>query len=551
MPRETDEAGEQKVSKTGMPLGNRQFKIRTFYVAHRGEKRFMLATECARVLGYRDSYLLFNKNRSLHKIIASQQEKDELIHQEILPYSYRSRQIAIVTAKSMFRQFGARVIEGGRRVRDDYWEAKAIKQGFTEDDMAGDKRPGASKARDAAAALAENPPINPGNPESHQEIIYSDATMGNLNPSHGPPGILWPQINSEDSRLRAYGSVQRPRQGITGAPYQDRTQTTPVGDVLHQATNAAELNKTVAQQRGIRNKLQTDHWNRERESPVPTPRQKVDQSPIVTHSPHLPSSTIMNTGHQSMLQHQTSQMMSPQQAYSHQQSHQQNLPAQPPARGGIHTRSSISSYSSGHAPNPSPYSGYHHQQPPLWGHPPPHPQPQQSPLSAHHPGLPHYSPSTHHQQPPQVEHHPPQSPHSQPQQQQQQQQLQLQQQQHHPHHHQQQQEEGQPQQQPPQLPHNQSSGTMHAGITYQTMAGMPSGPSGYSQPGAMAGVRSMYPPHSGSPSHQQYLQQHQTTAAPQAGMQGWAPPQQQQQQQQGQQQGQQGWQQGYPASSAY
>lgn len=63
IPREIDEAGEQKVSPTGEPLGNRQFKVRTFYVAHRGEKRFMLATECARVLGYEDSYLLFNKYR--------------------------------------------------------------------------------------------------------------------------------------------------------------------------------------------------------------------------------------------------------------------------------------------------------------------------------------------------------------------------------------------------------------------------------------------------------------------------------------------------------
>ena len=137
IPREFDEAGERKISLTGEPLENRQFRMRTFQVPCRGEKRFMLATECARVLGYRDSYLLFDKNRALYKITATQQEKDELIHQEILPYSYRSRHITMVTAKSVFRNFGARVIEGGRRVRDDYWEAKAIRQGCTEDDLAG------------------------------------------------------------------------------------------------------------------------------------------------------------------------------------------------------------------------------------------------------------------------------------------------------------------------------------------------------------------------------------------------------------------------------
>ena len=138
----------------------------------------MLATECARVLGYRDSYLLFNKNRTLHKLIATQAEKDDLIQREILPYSYRSRQIAIITAKLIFRRFGSRVIEGGRRVRDDYWEAKAIKQGFTEEDMAGDKRSGATKAREAAAALeANNDPSNSIGFGQHQDMIYANAGM--------------------------------------------------------------------------------------------------------------------------------------------------------------------------------------------------------------------------------------------------------------------------------------------------------------------------------------------------------------------------------------
>lgn len=117
IPREYDEAGERKIDSMGNPLGGRAFQCRTFYVLKRGQKLFMLATECARVLGYRDSYLLFNKNRSLYKIIVTQVEKDDLIAQDILPYSYHSRQIAIVTAKSMFRQFGSRLILNGRYQR--------------------------------------------------------------------------------------------------------------------------------------------------------------------------------------------------------------------------------------------------------------------------------------------------------------------------------------------------------------------------------------------------------------------------------------------------
>ncbi|MCJ1279582.1 hypothetical protein MMC21_007406 [Puttea exsequens] len=145
IPREFDKAGERKVSPQGHALDGREFKLRTFSVSNRGEKMFMLANQCATVLRYRDSNVLFNKNRSLYKIITTQAEKDELIHREILPYCYRSREIAIVTAKSMFRQFGAHVFVDGRRVKDGYWEAKARNQGFTEDDLAGEKRRGVAK----------------------------------------------------------------------------------------------------------------------------------------------------------------------------------------------------------------------------------------------------------------------------------------------------------------------------------------------------------------------------------------------------------------------
>lgn len=529
VPREYDEQGERKVSPTGEPLGNRQFKMRTFYVAHRGEKRFMLATECARVLGYRDSYLLFNKNRSLHKIIATQQEKDELIHQEILPYSYRSRQIAIVTAKSMFRQFGARVIEGGRRVRDDYWEAKAIKQGFTEEDMAGDKRPGATKARDAAAAAeaSQTPFVSTvyGHP---QDVIYTNATMEGPDQRHQYGGAP-PMSKTEDSRIQVYGNIARPRQEIAGSAYQDRTQPSPAADVMHQASNAAELNKHHTQQRAAREKLYKELYERETDVPVTTPQPKVEQSPV-TQSPHLPPSTMMNN---QMLQHQASQMMSPQPAYSsqHQQSiHHQNLHTQSPVRNSMppsirpdlshHQRSSSSYSSNSQAPQPSSY-GYPHPHQQMWGHPPPHPQPQpqQSPIMSNHPGVPQYSPSPHSQQP-NIQHHPSQSPHPQ----------------HAP-------------QPSPTLHHTQSSGSMHAGIQYQTMAGMPSNPSSYSNVAGMTGARPMYSPQTASPGPQQQYMQQVTTAAQQAGMHGWAPPPQQQQHQQPHQSGQ-GWQ-GYPHTSQY
>ncbi|KAK3990310.1 putative chromatin structure-remodeling complex protein [Cladorrhinum sp. PSN332] len=277
LPREIDEAGEKKVLANGALQGNREYRCRTFHVPERGDKLFMLATECARVLGYRDSYLLFNKNRSLYKIIASQVEKDHLVEQEILPFSYRSRQIAIVTARSMFRQFGSRVIVNGRRVRDDYWETKARKQGFTEADPAGEKRPGATKAREAEAthnaAMLGAP---------HGEIVYS-TTPGQFG-GVPQPHLVQQGTDYNDSRSRDYSNILKrgPRQEITGPPYQDRIQSTPINELHAQAHHAAEFNRTVNSQREMRSDYMQNVWRRPHEQP---PTTTLSQPAATTEAP--------------------------------------------------------------------------------------------------------------------------------------------------------------------------------------------------------------------------------------------------------------------------
>ena len=346
IPREYDESGEKKVTATGQLLEGRDYRCRTFFVPNRGDKLFMLATECARVLGYRDSYLLFNKNRSLYKIIATQAEKEDLIHQEILPFSYRSRQIAIVTARSMFRQFGSRVIVNGRRVRDDYWEGKARKQGFTEEDLAGEKRPGAAKARDAAAAEASaNASLTLGH---HGDIVYSN------NPGHFgvhpqpqtvQPGMIGPQGGATplpmitlapeqpELRLRDYSNIQRPRQEITGPPYHDRTQSSPPQELLSQSHQAAEYNKAINLQRNRSGEYLDRRWRTPHEAPpsnvAPLPMSTTDGLPSAQalQSPRASQSSVHSTMTQQPPQH-----LSSGQTYS-QPPHPQNPVAQSPMRG--------------------------------------------------------------------------------------------------------------------------------------------------------------------------------------------------------------------------
>ncbi|CAK7273949.1 hypothetical protein SEPCBS57363_005912 [Sporothrix epigloea] len=329
VPREIDEYGEKKVQPNGQLLGGRDYRCRTFLVPQRGDKLFMLATECARVLGYRDSYLLFNKNRSLFKIIANQIEKDDLVAQEILPFSYRSRQIAIVTARSMFRQFGSRVIVGGRRVRDDYWETKARKQGFTEADLAGEKRPGGTKAREAAVEAAVQSAPLVGQP--HPEVVYSNTGQFGA----GPPSHLVPPEYNE-SRSRDFISILKtgPRQEISGPAYQDRSQVAPIGEIHAQAHHAAEFNRSVTQQRDLRSDYMQSFWRRPHEQPqspanltpqqVPT-SESISSSRTGTDAAHG-AATASGSGMQPMVHH-SPQMMMTAAPYSQPVTAQSSLPS--------------------------------------------------------------------------------------------------------------------------------------------------------------------------------------------------------------------------------
>ena len=65
----------------------------------------------------------------------------------------------------------------GRRVRDDYWEAKALKQGFSVDDLAGEKRPGGARQRaalEAASAEAQR--------DERAEVLEKVAAFLSANP---------------------------------------------------------------------------------------------------------------------------------------------------------------------------------------------------------------------------------------------------------------------------------------------------------------------------------------------------------------------------------
>lgn len=133
---DNDEEGNEKVDANGILQGGREYRVRTFTIIDKEDRMYMLSTEPARCCGFRDSYLFFAKHPKLYKVLLNEEQKKDLIDRDVLPNSYKGRNIAVVTARSVFREFGARIIVGGRKVIDDYKVTEAREKGDVEGELA-------------------------------------------------------------------------------------------------------------------------------------------------------------------------------------------------------------------------------------------------------------------------------------------------------------------------------------------------------------------------------------------------------------------------------
>ncbi|CAO3599463.1 unnamed protein product [Absidia cylindrospora] len=100
----------------------------------------MLAMDPAKIMGFRDSHIFFNKNPTLERVRLSEEEKDILVERNMVLSWFRHRDVAVVTAQSVFKRFGAKIIKKGKRCRDDYFEARAREQGYTGETITVEKK---------------------------------------------------------------------------------------------------------------------------------------------------------------------------------------------------------------------------------------------------------------------------------------------------------------------------------------------------------------------------------------------------------------------------
>ncbi|CDH57763.1 chromatin structure-remodeling complex proteinrsc7 [Lichtheimia corymbifera JMRC:FSU:9682] len=124
-----DEIGETKVDRGGNLLGGRQYKVPTFSLPNRGNMLFMFSKDPAALLGFRDSFVFLKKNPKLIKVHITDAEKGYLVQHNMLRSTFRTREVSVVTARSVYKQFGHRVLKKGRRGRDDYFYTGEVDEG--------------------------------------------------------------------------------------------------------------------------------------------------------------------------------------------------------------------------------------------------------------------------------------------------------------------------------------------------------------------------------------------------------------------------------------
>ncbi|KAJ2590000.1 hypothetical protein IWW49_002230, partial [Coemansia sp. RSA 1797] len=113
---EKDTNGETKIDSNGYLQDGREFICPIFRSPFRRntQRQYVLTMDCCRYMGARDSYMLFKQHPRMRRVETTQQERDLLADRMMIPKVTRFRPIALITARTAFREFGARIVKNGK-----------------------------------------------------------------------------------------------------------------------------------------------------------------------------------------------------------------------------------------------------------------------------------------------------------------------------------------------------------------------------------------------------------------------------------------------------
>ncbi|CAO0795698.1 unnamed protein product [Mucor circinelloides] len=174
-----DPTGELKVDKYGRLLGGREYRVPTFTLPTRDDTLFMFSKDPAALLGFRDSFVFLKKNVKLIKVHIDNTEKGYLVDSNMLRSTFRTREISVVTARSVYKQFGHRIVRKGRKGRDDYYFTEEVDD---EEEMHSEEEPISKDLTDKSAPLL--PLIEVGRNNLAHKPTPQDAHITDLNYLH-------------------------------------------------------------------------------------------------------------------------------------------------------------------------------------------------------------------------------------------------------------------------------------------------------------------------------------------------------------------------------
>jgi hypothetical protein len=118
---EIDDKGETKVDEDGELLDGREYKIPTFVLPRHPSRLYMLTVDVAKTLGFKDTHVFLNKNPSFPKLVATEEDREAMEDQDLVPSQLKNKTISILPARSVFKGFGFKIVKKGKAVRDDYF----------------------------------------------------------------------------------------------------------------------------------------------------------------------------------------------------------------------------------------------------------------------------------------------------------------------------------------------------------------------------------------------------------------------------------------------
>lgn len=80
----------------------------------------MLTVDVAKTLGFKDTHVFLSKNPTFPKLVATDEDREALEDQDLVPSTLKNKTISILPARSVFKSFGYKIIKKGKAVRDDY-----------------------------------------------------------------------------------------------------------------------------------------------------------------------------------------------------------------------------------------------------------------------------------------------------------------------------------------------------------------------------------------------------------------------------------------------